>query len=588
MPHRIVALPVFLLAAIARATVTEPNGMQVPVNSGGEVQLFQLFQQRGEAIDWQKDAHTIPAVFSPRCGFTAEYVLNQAGSHYGLDWYNAVPGVMPAQLFPIVQPNSPVGTTFKGTDIVADPNYKGGLIGFALVGGQTHYSEQQWNPSCLLCAKPGPWATALIYQSSKTFGAYYVAFEDGNVNQIQFGNDGDFNDDVFFVSGVTCGGGGMPCDTGKPGVCAEGLTECDKNGQLGCKQLNAGGLETCNGLDESCNGTIDDGAMCPNGQVCDRGRCVDTCGTGEFQCFADLECDEGVCVEQGCVGKRCPAGQVCHKGACAGACDGIVCPGVQVCRLGRCVDPCAGAACGKDTVCVGGVCVPTCTCKQCTMGLACDKGGQCVDPKCLNVPCPGGQHCRAGACVDDCDGAVCPRSQSCRMGQCIDDEVADLAMAPGSNDLAAGADPGDGGEAKRRPAGCGCRVGKGSGSGGITSGWMVGLLLGAFLHCRSRRRKREGTELQSGKRDSNRDFQLGNFATAIAGIVSSRNQRTAADGKAGKCPFGQADRTRTVPARAVKNLTAHAASSTLDRCSEVTHDRTAADDSNAAGAPDLG
>ena len=33
-------------------------------------------------------------------------------------------------------------------------------------------------------------------------------------------NDGDFNDFVFFITGLTCEGGGEPCDTGLKGACA--------------------------------------------------------------------------------------------------------------------------------------------------------------------------------------------------------------------------------------------------------------------------------------------------------------------------------------------------------------------------------
>jgi hypothetical protein len=30
------------------------------------------------------------------------------------------------------------------------------------------------------------------------------------------------------------------------------------------------------------------------------------------------------------------------------------------------------------------------------------------------VHCPDGQHCRGGACVDDCDGVACPTNRVCR------------------------------------------------------------------------------------------------------------------------------------------------------------------------------
>ena len=69
-----------------------------------------------------------------------------------------------------------------------------------------------------------PWVTSIIYQSTVDPEGFYIAFEDlpmstadwkvtgvpGNMGT----NDGDFNDFVFYISGIGCQGGGMPCDTG--------------------------------------------------------------------------------------------------------------------------------------------------------------------------------------------------------------------------------------------------------------------------------------------------------------------------------------------------------------------------------------
>ena len=495
--------------AVAHAAVIEPDGNQVPLdptdpNSPGydarytEIPLPRFFAMQGEGFDWLKDASTTPAVFSPLCGFTATFVLNQAGLKYGLAWYNAGPQI-PANndLHILIPANSLVGTVAKSADIKNDPNYKGGLIGFALVGGQTHYSEQQWNVSCVNCVKPGPWALALMYRSTKMPDSYYLAFEDGNVTASSFGNDGDFNDDVFLVTGVACQGAGQPCTTGKPGVCGDGLTECDGKGGISCRQQNAPGLETCDGLDEDCNGMVDDGAMCPNNQVCDRGRCVDPCGAAEFQCASDDTCDNGVCVEKGCVGLRCPSGQVCHQGQCRGACDGIACPHGPpelVCRVGRCVDPCDTVACPMNQVCNSGVCVPSCECFPCAKGLACAKSGLCVDPTCVNVQCGAGLYCKGGNCVDSCDGAVCPANQACEMGICKDLPPADMAMsespdlsAPFTLDGGPGSGGGDAGTGKTLRAGCNCRVGN---DGAIDPAGPAIVLIALLSGMRRRNRER--------------------------------------------------------------------------------------------------
>src|ERR1700722_1867208 len=135
-------LALALAASSAAADIYEPNNVQdpplgllVPIDSSPEVQLYTLFSQRGENLDWHADAHITPNAFSPLCGFTATYILNQAGSHFGLAWYNDT-GTTPAatDLHQLVAANSAVGTTFSGTVIRSDPAYTGGLVGFALIG----------------------------------------------------------------------------------------------------------------------------------------------------------------------------------------------------------------------------------------------------------------------------------------------------------------------------------------------------------------------------------------------------------------------------------------------------------------------
>jgi MYXO-CTERM domain-containing protein len=433
LPAALVASALALIAPRTFAQVTEPNGMTVPVNgNNGEIELNTFFASRGESIDWQADAHDTPNQFSPLCGFSATYVLNQAGSHFGLSWYNDT-GTMPtaADLFPLVPANSAVGATFNGTSIKNDPNYKGGVVGFALVGGETHYTNASYDNECTGCSPPGPWITALMYASTLTPDAYYVCFEDGATSAAGWNNDGDFNDDVYFVTGVSCLGGGQPCDTGLQGICAPGLTQCTATGTT-CKEINPPATtETCNGLDDNCNGTVDEGAMCPSSEVCEMGRCVPTCGEGV--CPSGTQCTAGgTCVDTLCIGVMCPTGQVCEKGACKGPCDGITCPYPQTCRVGLCVDPCAGVTCDSGQVCSQGVCIPSCACQPCATGQSCNTTtGLCGAPACATVSCPAGQFCKAGACVDDCTGAVCPENQTCTGGTCVEVTDAGADSGPG-------------------------------------------------------------------------------------------------------------------------------------------------------------
>lgn len=68
-------------------------------------------------------------------------------------------------------------------------------------------------------------------------------------------------------------GGGIPCSTGQPGVCSSGITQC-VSGAIMCVQTQLASAEVCNGLDDNCDGAVDNGATCPSGQTCSGGACV--------------------------------------------------------------------------------------------------------------------------------------------------------------------------------------------------------------------------------------------------------------------------------------------------------------------------
>ena len=422
-----VAAALVLSTASALATVSEPNGLVVPTDSsvGKEVQLSEYFSSVGEPLDEKADCHTTPDTFSPLCGFSGTFVLNEAGSHFGVGWYNVDPAATtpPTDIHVIVAAGAPVGTTFSGTDIRKDPAYKGGNIGFALLGGQTHYSEQKWNVVCTACTPASPWILALIYQSKKLPNAYYLGFEDGSVTGDSFANDGDFNDDVFLFTGLVCAASGKSCDTGKKGACAYGSTSC-VDGKTICADAVLPAAKQCNGLDNDCDGKIDDGP-CPDGTICTKGACIPKCGIGEFKCGPGLICDAGVCVEPPCVGKTCPDGQTCVAGTCVDACTGVSCPHGQTCRVGVCVDPCSSLKCGADEVCEAGLCKPGCSCSGCAAGLSCDPASKkCLPAPCVGKTCAKGTYCAAdGACADSCTGAKCPKGQLCKDGGCVADPL---------------------------------------------------------------------------------------------------------------------------------------------------------------------
>ncbi len=68
-------------------------------------------------------------------------------------------------------------------------------------------------------------------------------------------------------------GGGTACNfTGKPGICSAGKLEC-RNGNVQCIQVVSPATEVCNGKDDNCDGTTDNGASCSRGFSCNAGSC---------------------------------------------------------------------------------------------------------------------------------------------------------------------------------------------------------------------------------------------------------------------------------------------------------------------------
>ena len=108
---------------------------------------------------------------------------------------------------------------------------------------------------------------------------------------------------------------GAACDTGLPGICAPGIMNCQGGGPV-CTQTVQPQTEICDGVDQDCSGTADDGdpaTMCPPTQF-----------------VASTACNGGNCVVTGCVPGRSDL-----DGNFANGCE--------------CLDDGVGAACGGAT-----------------------------------------------------------------------------------------------------------------------------------------------------------------------------------------------------------------------------------------------
>jgi hypothetical protein len=258
--------------------------------------------------------------------------------------------------------------------------------------------------------------------------------------------------------------GGEPCGSGE-GVCTPGINRCI-NGAWVCEGGTKFGDEICDGLDNDCDGVIDDGLGLGN-----------RCGTDVGECKAGQE--QCIRAKWVCVGEVGPSKEVCDckDNDCDGltdeATEGSLCPGESVCLDCQCVLPCAQSAEFKDMCpsdkaayhptenqcyCVGEACqanqcatqtatssgetkcepnsskVGVCVCKNnkctfpcdgvtCASGLVCDPhDGVCKENSCAIFGCETGERCDPvlRACESDpCATVACAQDQGCREGQCV-------------------------------------------------------------------------------------------------------------------------------------------------------------------------
>ncbi len=221
--------------------------------------------------------------------------------------------------------------------------------------------------------------------------------------------DGNIDEDYVCDTPPNC-----PCTAS--GQC-NAVQSC-VNGAVVC-QGDAVSQESCDCLDNDCDGQTDEGALCGAGATCTNCQCAFACSPGEFPCPLGKFCQNNFCIADPCFGITCPPingdKQVCQVNA----------QGTQ----GNCVDACSVTNCAP-LICLGptGECAPD-DCRtfpdRCAVNQNCvvNAGGvgECITNLCQGVNCPTDQYCVSGQCYGSCADVDCPTGQRCRLGVCESD-----------------------------------------------------------------------------------------------------------------------------------------------------------------------
>lgn len=174
------------------------------------------------------------------------------------------------------------------------------------------------------------------------------------------------NSPLICADGSIC----MNGQCGTPCACPPNMT-CDQFGMC-IPVCDQPGPETCNGVDDDCDGQVDEetpgAVLCPNGGACVNGQCNGGVG---IACMADADCPPNFICDPATaqctpIGGCVPAPELCN--GIDDDCDGVIddavpgttlCPNGAICMNGSCggqIACNANADCPAGMTCVNGIC----------------------------------------------------------------------------------------------------------------------------------------------------------------------------------------------------------------------------------------